>query len=197
MKCELRTHWVTVLFYASPFFFAIYAIFRGRTAPSRLNRPAAAITLCILAAGCATHRLSLDGREEWAAQCITELRAFEPAADTPAAAVEVDGVVAIVRAHEGLIRLQEGEWVLFKSCSSHDPSLADVVLAIDHRGRIYGVNGHVCPHLVLMLPKGGTLHSADDFFATRVEDSNQGWRMRRWRRMPVEEEREVGACKGD
>ena len=138
------------------------------------------VWLCVLSAGCATDQLSLQGREDWASRRIAELRAFTPTKETVAVPIQIVERNATVEAHEGFVRLQNGEWISFASCSSHGGPAVDVVLAIDHRGWLYGANGHVCPTLGLVLPKGGTLHTSDDFFATRVVGSNDRWRLKGW-----------------
>ena len=145
----------------------------------RITHLVALISL-FLCVGCATDQLSLQGRKDWVNQRVPELRAFTPVARTVAVPVQIHERHATVGAHQGFVRLHNDEWVYFKSCSSHDSSVADVILAIDNTGNLYGANGHVCPALQLILRKNGTLQSAQDFFATRVVDNNDGWKRKRW-----------------
>jgi hypothetical protein len=155
------------------------------------------VWLCILSVGCATDQLSLQGREDWASRRIAELRAFTPTKETVAVPTQIDERNATVEAHERFVRLQNGEWISFASCSSHGGPAVDVVLAIDHRGWLYGANGHVCPTLGLVLPKGGTLHTSDDFFATRVVDSNDRWKMKGWHLIEQRDETSEQSPTGD
>jgi len=117
--------------------------------------------------------LKTRGRGRWVREQVTRLLAFEPGKETVAVAVAVspNGNSVALDAWEGWVPLGSAEWVFYTSCSSHDWP-ADLVLAIDHTGRLYACNAHVCPKLFLTWPAGTKLpllNSASAFFSSTAD----------------------------
>lgn len=80
----------------------------------------------------------------------------------------------------GKVRLQcaDGEWIYFKSNSSHTNSeVGDVCLAISDKGKVYVNYGHICGGIVHFNDKSNqTPRDANDFFTRFNSDiDNQPW----------------------
>lgn len=150
-----------------------------------MKRPLFTILIACLAllAGC-SDELLVTGREQWARETIPLLTEFKPSDATAPLEVEQQGRHCVrIYGYKGWIKLQGSQWVYFASCSSHDLSIADLILAVDHEGELYACNGHVCPDLILTWPRKGparSLHSVQDFVASTCSVQSGGRGTSRW-----------------
>jgi len=144
------------------------------------------LALLVLLAGC-SDELLVTGREQWVRETVPLLTEFKPNEATAPLKVEQQGQNCVrIWGHKGWIKLQGSQWVYFASCSSHDLSIADLVLAVDHQGNLYACNGHVCPDLILTWPRkgpAGGLRSVQDFVASTCSVQFGGRGTSRWTRV--------------
>jgi hypothetical protein len=78
-----------------------------------------------------------------------------------------DAVLACRLVDRGFMRLSETNWICFVANSGHvNPSVGDIILAIDQSGNVFYINTHVCGNLSLFV--GVDMKkplNSDDFFA--------------------------------
>ncbi len=118
--------------------------------------------------------------KEWFEETVAEMKHFKPRNETkPVSVTFSDSEKGWARVelqpkpggrawcNEGLLRLNENEWVLVSSIGSH--SGYNVALAIDHNGRLYRTYAHVCADILgLKCEPGNNLRSLEDFLKTKV-----------------------------
>jgi hypothetical protein len=113
------------------------------------------------------------------ARALEYLKTYKPSADAEEVRVRGDGDHLILgfsfspelrhgAQSEGLLKLQDGQWICFLVWSNHGPRLTNVVYAVDQDGNLYRVRTHVCTRLGLERTGSSDPASAGDLFAMQV-----------------------------
>lgn len=123
--------------------------------------------------------VSVKKQNKWIQVTIRELKKFSP--DSTISLVILDEYVweegkklscRVIKS--GILRLENGGWIYFKTTSSHeDKEIGDVSMAIDHKKNIYKNMGHVCGGIIHFETTQLTeLRETSDFFQFFVGDTD-------------------------
>jgi len=135
-----------------------------------MNHRLVAVLSLVFVAGCAAEVRDSTAlsREAWMWENVLRLRELSPTPQTRTVEFGVatgSWVMSYYVKDEGLLRIDDKEWVYIVTHSSHAGEyIGDISLAIDNRGQLYENAGHVCGGIDFGSKSAEAAKTSDDFF---------------------------------